>query len=838
MTDQEIRIRLMLEEAESTMARIKAIKAELISLAKASKSSMEVAALELKKTFKDEAIISSTTKFGEVTKQQWQKINESVREYNKLVSIALREARNEQMSFIKNTQQQVAAQNELDNSNKKVTSSTNGFSGALRSIVSMAGRFIGFYSLISVLRQAVNWLQQATTAAYEFSKAIFYLSVGVRALQRSGSDITFRAMYENLEKLRVTFGIFSRKELVEGAAQLVNLSRDFDFTSEQIFKLQEAIATLAVVNGRAMDDVQRTVALALSSGYTEGLQRLGVSINRVTIAQKAGQLGFEDNYMSLTEAERAYATYVLVLEKTAKYSNDLALYQESLTGKLDSSKAAITDLRVEIGDNFLPVWVMLMGWYERILMGVNGLITAFKLLGLEIAVAGAQLRLLMGGKYMSADELRRQLAPELFDKPFQLDDLEMWDDEGKRKFLDNAEGISEDFTELVTETGDELLDIQQDYQDKSEDLLKDYKQKQEDIMQQYAEKAADIERQYGEKLLDAQLDRQQKIQDAWSDYYYDLREIGIWYNNAIEDLNRKHREEEIKAEEDYQRKLLELKEEFLFDMEDAIRERDARQAFMLIRRYNLDKKQLERNRDDEQDDIDDNYERELAELKRQRAEKLRSLREELNRKFAEIQREYERELNELVIWKQREYDEREIWLARELDQAKLWYDRQMEELRRDLDRRLTVLSKAMYDQYKLQGARLKNFFDQLKAYIGNNGALTQLWKNYATWLQTLPLIPNVSIPNITGAPAPNARPITPIPSFATGGSMIANKPTIAMFGERGAELATFTPLNGGGNGSNGKVAIELFLSPDLEARVVEHSLGEMADVLVSMTRKR
>jgi len=116
---------------------------------------------------------------------------------------------------------------------------------------------------------------------------------------------------------------FTTQELVVGTASLLNLTRTFGFTKEQIFDLQESVLTLAVVNNRAADEVQRVVALALSSGYTEGLQRLGISINKVTIAQKAANLGWDKGYNSLTEYQRALSTYILIQERVAAYEEDL-----------------------------------------------------------------------------------------------------------------------------------------------------------------------------------------------------------------------------------------------------------------------------------------------------------------------------------------------------------------------------------------------------------------------------------------------------------------------------------------------------------------------------------
>jgi hypothetical protein len=88
---------------------------------------------------------------------------------------------------------------------------------------------------------------------------------------------------------------------------------------------------------------------------------------------------------------------------------------------------------------------------------------------------------------------------------------------------------------------------------------------------------------------------------------------------------------------------------------------------------------------------------------------------------------------------------------------------------------------------------------------------------------------------------------------AEGGTIIARKPTVAIFGEAGDEMATFTPLNKLGSqesaarirpmdASNmprdGRIRLEMLLSPDLEARVVDNTLGEIADINFAIERAR
>jgi len=275
----------------------------------------------------------------------------------------------------------------------------------------------------------------------------------------------------------------------------------------------------------------------------------------------------------------------------------------------------------------------------------------------------------------------------------------------------------------------------------------------------------------------------------------------------------------LKAEEDFQNRMRDLRQKFLFDLEDAIRERDAKQAMSLIRQYNFERRQEEQNRDDNIEDINKQYKIELAELKRQKARKLAELKNELNSRLAEIQLEYQRELEELSIWKQREYEERELWYKRELEQIWDNYEDQMSALRTQRGRDLEDLADYLKSKYDYNKKWMDALYKYTEYLIGNKGILTQLWQNYYALTSSLPT------PNLTPQQIFNWGG-----SYANGGEIVANKPTLALFGERGAERATFTPLGKSGS-KEGKLQIELVLSPDLEARIIDSAMGEFADEL-------
>jgi hypothetical protein len=144
------------------------------------------------------------------------------------------------------------------------------------------------------------------------------------------------------------------------------------------------------------------------------------------------------------------------------------------------------------------------------------------------------------------------------------------------------------------------------------------------------------------------------------------------------------------------------------------------------------------------------------------------------------------------------------------------------------------------------------------AYTANNIAAMQNMYNYmaglyaaigAMYSSALGMLGSAG--GMVGAVAPHEEGVGGLGGFAEGGTVIANRPTVAVFGEAGPEMATFTPLNRTGKDTNkvfgdmsgngaggGRILIEMSLSPDLEARVVENSLSKTADVIAKISRSK
>lgn len=715
-------------------------------------------------------------------------------------------------------------------------------------------------SIYSMIMKIVNALSSAVQAGYDFAKSTYQLAVGINALRRAGIDITLQDTYENLDKLQKKFGVFSKVELVEGAAAFMNLVRDMGFTKDQIFELQDAVATLAVVNGRAMDDVQRTVALALSSGYTEGLQRLGVSINRVNIALKAEELGYGRVYMTLTETQRAEATQILILEKTALYMDDLIGYQKELPGQIDTLAASTKTLTANIGALLLPMKLVWEWLKNKFLTGIAVVIQSIQSLG-QLAWLAAQYVVnafdLMSRKInfdeyteniKRAKELTAQAMSDTwsFKIPTDVELAEIADVEKAQKeadqLMDIAGDLATDLLDLQEETAQSLLDTQQEFQDDMAKIEADGAKKRADAWDDYYKKSDDI-------TADAERDARNAREKAARDVVQANRDAA----NRRAEAEAKYRENQLKAEIDFQERMQKLREGFLMDLEDALHERDARQILRLIRQYNLQRTQAKREYDINLEEMKRAHAAELAEIERQRAERLRVIQEELALKLAAIQEEARIRRQEALLETMEKIDAIKEETRLELEARAAAFEQEKAEIANRFQERLNELVKNLALENKLTSEQLDALAKIYEGVYGPNGriqaAFDYAMAYMAKWRQMVAQI------EASGSFMYNpVKPVTPKPGKprASGGIDFATSPTNLTIGDAGPEIAYTMPLtrnfsgqsflNGlpisNGNNAGGAIDISLLLSPDLEARVVRESLNGVAKVLTEVQRTK
>lgn len=747
------------------------------------------------------------------------------------------------------------AMRELGTTTKQTTESFAGLGNISKYVF---GTILGV-TAVGAIQRVIQYLTQAAQAGFDFAKAIFQLEIGIRALRRAGMDVTLQEMYQNIDKLRQKFGVFAFVDMAKGSAELANLTRDLKLTKDQFFKLQDAVATLAVVNGRSMDEVQRTVALALSSGYTEGLQRLGVSINRVTIAEQAATMGWKNGYTALTEYQRSQATYVLILDKILKYENDLAKYRESLPGQIEANTAALKDydavtgvlllttqkLISELKVSFAKILLNLATIIGGVSIVVGNLANMLNILTMNMEKGADRAKLLKDAFMVAADQAAKYLnfLTILYSKNAKIEDILKAAGEYA---IPGFEGIDVGAVEDATgKLSQEVSDILESMTGEFDDILKDHARRLEELQRDFDNDIARIERELARDLEKAERDSLQKRSDIWQKYYDDISKANKDYAQKVADaeydyakrrteIEAKYREDELQAEIKFQEAMRKLREGFVLDLEDALRERDALQILRLIRRYNLEKKQEKRQ-----------YEIDKSERKRQFESELEELKEQRRRKLEVLAREYKDRIEAIYATLTRELQaERDAYKAKieelrrqaqvDKDERAIRYQEQTDELKILLDQRLKDLADKYVKEENLTREHVNKIIEEFSRAYGPGGEVEKLYK-YLMQMVGTAMAASAMLGTVIPGTAPYV-PTTPpasIPSNPpTGGGPNQNKSIIPM------PTSPTTPSGGKslGNGS-GQLAIELFLSPDLQARIINNTLNEVANVLVNVQKR-
>lgn len=764
------------------------------------------------------------------------------------------------------------------------------------SVFQNLGRIIlsafGIYSVVQLFRTFINYLREATEAGKEFAQAQFNLGVGVRALQASGLDVTLKDISEAIDQVRAKWAIFSQKELIEGMGQITLMTREFGLSKEQILNLADASATLAAIMGKDLNEAAKQITLAISSGYAEGLQRAGLNINKQEIANEAMRLGINKTYIAMTGQEKATAALSLITKQLTAIYGDAITIQATRIGQLRKEQAETENLKASIGERLIPIQTALLDAVNEVTRGVYNLLLAWQ----ELQKFWDNLKIPKAKELFPFPEATRQFSSEYLElqkiikTPQGLQFLtkeqvqRLKDYVAQYKdFLDMTkipialrpiEGMGVPFKDLTEgqippaqDNADALIQIQNDLYKDLEKIMFDYRNKAEDIEIDLQRKLVDIDREYAQKRLDAERDYFNDKLKLAADYNANVQKENASYAMNVgqeirqyylrrDELNRKYRENEIRAEKEFREKLRQLQEDFLLDLEDALHERDARQVLRLIREYNLQKDRAKREYDLEREERKRQHELELKDLEAQKNERLRVLYEEHQARLAELFAEFQREQQ----LREEEYRRKQEELARQQAQeqadAQTRRDQAMEDLKRDTENRIEELLNSLVDQETFTMEMADSIVKGLNARFGAGGPVDKIYKGLAKMIDNLiyRMAYLKAIADAVGGggggeqqtPSPGGPGPEPQAPMAAGGTLFARKPTHVLFGEAGPEIATFTPLSkvGQDRGSSpfgrtsGKINLLVTLDPNLKAEIIEDTLGQAAEIIVEVERKR
>ncbi|MHA2219586.1 MAG: hypothetical protein ACXACY_27075, partial [Candidatus Hodarchaeales archaeon] len=519
--------------------------------------------------------------------------------------------------------------------------------------------------LIQAIREVIELFKDAVKQSLEFQQSLFTLEVAIRGLQRVGLDTSIEGWNRRLEELKKQFPIFSRKEFTDAASLAALMTREFGFTEAQIADLVRQSAILSEITGKDLNEAVRGVTFAIGSGYFESLQRAGINISRQVVANKALELGYEAVYNELEPVIRASITYAVIQDNLNAIQEDAGRIVDTTTGQVKRLKARLDDLLIALG-NTITGTEGAKDAVSELADGIESLTELVSLLSPEHDnLATALIRnitlygLLQGANKTFLDFIKSEgldvlsSLTERFEflnnfvtqfnenlvqiqKNFGLIKEPILDDLVDEESIDALQDLTiggvefseEDYKEIVeatTELVEEIENIEEESFEKRQDAFDKFLNDRDALFEKHQQKLIDLQEDLNRRLSDITLKAQQRVDDEVASNAFRTQEVIRKAAFRREEAERKFRERQISAERKFQEKLRQLRENFLLNLEDAVRERDARQIIRLTRQFNLRRKQMIREEKLNKDDRGNQFQEELRQIEQQKQERLRQL---------------------------------------------------------------------------------------------------------------------------------------------------------------------------------------------------------------------
>jgi hypothetical protein len=752
----------------------------------------------------------------------------------------------------------------------------NGMVQALGKIV----KIIGIMTLVrKAFRAFVDLIKSSIDEFRMFTTEVFKLEVGIRAVQRRSGEAagSMEEWKGFIAELREQFQVFSTRDLTAATSKVLLLTRELGFNKTQMKEVITSSIILAETMGVKVEEAARRLTLFLDTGYSRGLAALGLQINRVTVEELAHAEGMEKSWNQMSRNERATYSLMAVNKQLDAQREDAGRITETFAGQMMILEAAQSDAMLGIGKNAA---FMMLAW-ERvktfiIVDLVPSISEAFEKLARTMIKTSRRAFVIITGTFSILAQLRdvvmdetgtkqlgspmdvlakatadangnfemftAQLEDELFPKMAEFGNVA---DEAMGSLAEAVEddaaaleNLDEVISKMIKKIDAEMLRFEREQAEaerrrdqKLEDQRRKYEQQRIDAFVRFNQKVEDINRKFAQRRDDAILKSEEKIQDIRRDGAEKLAQSQVDF-----------RIEELRDQRKFNMDMARLEREFLFNLEDAVRERDARQVLMLMRRHSLDQQNLQENFDERRRKAEEDIVLEQEQIKRQT-----QLRIAAERRALVVR------LKQLEINRVREHKANQRALDRKLEQIDINNQRQREKIEEDHKRK-------MEDIARHHSERMTKIGEDLGAELDLNQEairlLTKAWRDYYGWLGDMVEFGQ----GLTNAVLDGLRIIQQAASdtggffgggsstnpelsvagrfaggFQHGGSVVASRPTMALFGEGGPERATFTPLGGGGGE---RIGIDVRVDEGLKVELADGVMNELADIVINTERGR
>lgn len=750
------------------------------------------------------------------------------------------------------TQQMMGRVNQIMETGKGIA---KGFGIEIGAISTSAMVAVGVLALLALaFVAALKFAKEGIQIALQNADAHERFSLVIRQQQRALGNLALsqREANDAAMELKDNYGL-ARVEAEKLLASTMFLTREFKLSGQETLKLADAAAILGKQAGVGAESALRSLTQFMLTGYTQGLQQLGIQIKDGELEMRAYEKGLIGLTDELDETTKAMIAMEIILEKVEEGQQDVIDSTDSWANRIMIARGEAQDAKEDFGEMFLGV----AATYEEIKVRVlEAFLNTLKIIVAWTILAAEGVGALVDTLKEYADQgIDQDKVPSGLNVP----GMDIVAGIGAKVGGNIAEGLGlkeateneETFTEMLARNREErfksaeelinkMLGIGQDTEELNKNIGESYEelelrifnaskeiQKEVDkLAEKFAEGMSRIQQRLSDTMNKITKDFGRRRKDAALDLTRDMRDIDASAQENTADAAMKHNEDLFRIEEDHKLKMARLEDQFLFDIEDAVRERDARGVLMAIRRFNQQKKEILQDKNI----------------------RTKRLKEDFKNELQEIEIERKRRRTERMLEFAEQSDDLAVQEARRREDALAAFANSERDLVAANKRKERILAEGFLAQFTGTNIAMNALFELMSAYIGPGGFMEGLYDSIAKYAAETNLNPNLSgflqSSLITDDPNPNAI------GHARGGTTFATSPTLMMFGEGGPERVDFTPLSqstglpragfgggGGGGGGQTDINVDVGLEDGLVGEVVDQAMDGVANVVATVTKK-
>lgn len=205
---------------------------------------------------------------------------------------------------------------------------------------------------------------------------------GFKELLRVASEVT-----ETMSKFNVVFGEHAgaskkwalafadsvgraRKDVLSWAAELQDIFVPMGFARSEAMLFAKSLVQLGVdvasFNEKVDRDVMRNFTSAIMGSH-RATRQYGIAISESKLQQMAWTEGINKSFSALTDMEKIFLRYRIILHDTKDAQTDAIRTQDNYANQLKRMRASVTNLAQQIGEKLLPAMVGVLKTVQKLI---------------------------------------------------------------------------------------------------------------------------------------------------------------------------------------------------------------------------------------------------------------------------------------------------------------------------------------------------------------------------------------------------------------------------------------------------------------------------------------